>query len=97
MQSSQDQVFITTLLESPYHIFAVVITLVYGYFLGLFHFKSHNNGYTYKILLLFLKFSAKLFVNVTFCHTSCRSQTLHVYLCIGGHFMNSYLINSSCC
>ena len=32
MRSSQDQVFIRTLLESPYHIFAVVITLVHGYF-----------------------------------------------------------------
>ena len=30
-RSSQDLVFILTLLESPYHIFAVVITLFYGY------------------------------------------------------------------
>ena len=32
MWSSQDQVFILTLLESPNHIFAVVTTLVYSYF-----------------------------------------------------------------
>ena len=53
----------------------------------IFHFKSHNNGYTQKTLLLFLNFLAKLFVNASFCHTSCLSWTLHAH-------MRSYLVNT---